>query len=256
MKDLEIKSLAKEYHLGHLNILDIKKFIKTPSEETGSYETTRGAFIFPIDGRASVYFDEEKFAAQRGIMIHGCPGKKISFDILGSGPFTYINIYYNCVNEQKLFSTEVDINRIIEPLEQLLILEENHSTQAKRKVLLSKVLHELFIDYAVDERMDKRRSVEQAIEYMKKNYQNIITLQDLSSHVHMTSSQFSYLFFKYMGIRPIDYLIDYRIELAIDLLEKDGKNIREAAEQVGYADPLYFSRIFKKRTGYSPSTLK
>ena len=59
-----------------------------------------------------------------------------------------------------------------------------------------------------------------------------------------------------MGIRPINYLIQYRLEQAIELLKDGDYTVQEVSSLVGYSDPLYFSRIFKKHVGYSPSQVK
>ena len=62
------------------------------------------------------------------------------------------------------------------------------------------------------------------------------------------------IFKKQYGIAPVAYVTRERIRLAKDfLLRIEGIHIAEVAEQVGYRDPLYFSRLFKKHTGLSPS---
>ena len=56
-----------------------------------------------------------------------------------------------------------------------------------------------------------------------------------------------------MEINFTDYLADIRIKHAIQLLEQNKLSVSELAEKCGYSDPLYFSRVFKKITGVSPS---
>ncbi|MBI4976975.1 MAG: AraC family transcriptional regulator [Spirochaetes bacterium] len=60
------------------------------------------------------------------------------------------------------------------------------------------------------------------------------------------------LFRKYTGMSPLQYLIDARIRTAADLLRTEAMSIREIARMTGFADPYYFSRMFKKITGHSP----
>ena len=55
-----------------------------------------------------------------------------------------------------------------------------------------------------------------------------------------------------MGIRPIDYIIQYRLKKSFEMLN-DGYKVREVALSVGYDDPYYFSRLFKKHFNFSPS---
>ena len=56
-----------------------------------------------------------------------------------------------------------------------------------------------------------------------------------------------------MGISPAQYILSLRIMNAQNLLERGVYNIREVAEVVGYENPLYFSRVFKKEVGMSPT---
>ena len=55
---------------------------------------------------------------------------------------------------------------------------------------------------------------------------------------------------------PLNYLTEYRIRLSKELLRREDYSIAKVAELVGFEDNLYFSRIFKKRTGYSPSAYR
>jgi YesN/AraC family two-component response regulator len=56
-------------------------------------------------------------------------------------------------------------------------------------------------------------------------------------------------------MRPIDYLIQYRLTVAYTLLNK-GLKVKDVSKKVGYNDEFYFSRLFKKKFGISPNKLK
>lgn len=60
-------------------------------------------------------------------------------------------------------------------------------------------------------------------------------------------------FNKYTGFRPIDYVFNYRMERSSDLLKAGNFSIHDIAVSVGYTNPLYFSRLFFKNFGVSPS---
>ena len=64
---------------------------------------------------------------------------------------------------------------------------------------------------------------------------------------------FSAMFAKNMQINFTDYLTEIRIKHAVEILEKNKLSVAELAEKCGYTDPLYFSKVFKKITGFSPS---
>ncbi len=60
-------------------------------------------------------------------------------------------------------------------------------------------------------------------------------------------------FKKHYGVSPIQYLINRRMEYAKHLLNTSGMSVKQIAYQCGFENEYYFSRIFKKLTGYSPS---
>lgn len=94
--------------------------------------------------------------------------------------------------------------------------------------------------------------IENAVEFMEKSYNKNLCLEDLADIAGMNKAHFSYTFNKIYHIRPIDYLIRLRLRKAVNLL-LSGVSVTETAINVGYRDPLYFSRLYKKYFGISPS---
>ena len=80
-------------------------------------------------------------------------------------------------------------------------------------------------------------------------------MERLAAQVNEKSARVSYLFYKYKQIRPIDYLINYRIKIATELLRSGAYTVTQTAHMVGYKDVCYFSRIYKKRMGFAPTRL-
>lgn len=72
----------------------------------------------------------------------------------------------------------------------------------------------------------------------------------------MSVSYFIRKFREYTQTTPAQYLLSLRISMAQSLLENTGQSISEIASSVGYENPLYFSRLFHKMTGVSPSTFR
>ena len=92
-----------------------------------------------------------------------------------------------------------------------------------------------------------------AKEYIDKHYNEEISLEDVSKAVNLSPQYFSRFFKQETGENFIDYLTQVRINKAIELLKDKNHSIKEVCFMIGYNDPNYFSRIFKKVTGYSPS---
>lgn len=94
--------------------------------------------------------------------------------------------------------------------------------------------------------------VTKALRYIHGHYTEELTLQKLADHVHISRNYFSVLFKRFSGQNFIDYVIELRVKKAMDLLEKTALKVYEVAEQSGFNDVKYFSKLFKKSTGYSP----
>ncbi|UNM89286.1 helix-turn-helix domain-containing protein [Vagococcus sp. CY52-2] len=90
------------------------------------------------------------------------------------------------------------------------------------------------------------------IDYIHTNYQNQLTLDKLADYLHLNKYYVSNLFKKETGMTFNNYLTDYRIEQAKVLLKESTDLLADISHQVGYSDPAYFSRIFKKKTNMSP----
>lgn len=91
-----------------------------------------------------------------------------------------------------------------------------------------------------------------ACEYLEKNYQENINLNKISNYVSLSKNYFCNIFKKETGITIWDYLIRIRMEEAKRMLLDTDQKTYEISERVGYDDPSYFGRLFKKYTGFTP----
>ncbi len=95
--------------------------------------------------------------------------------------------------------------------------------------------------------------IKEAMRYIRNEYMNNITLGDVAEHINLSRIYFSQLFKQKTGERYIDFLNKVRIEKSKEYLSfYDLKNY-EVAEKVGFQDSGYFSRMFKKVVGKTPS---
>lgn len=96
--------------------------------------------------------------------------------------------------------------------------------------------------------------VEEAVKYIEENYSDEeLSLNALASHVNVSPNHLSTIFSQQTGSTFIKYLTEYRIEKAKELLRCTGKRSSEISEEVGYKDPHYFSYMFKKSVGMTPT---
>ncbi len=96
--------------------------------------------------------------------------------------------------------------------------------------------------------------VNKANDIIDKRYADKLTLFDISKELGMSPQYFSKLYKEEMNINFIDKLTDVRINNAKKLFESGDYSVKEVCYMSGYSDPNYFSRLFKKHEGVSPST--
>ena len=100
------------------------------------------------------------------------------------------------------------------------------------------------------------RPVYMAVEYIHKNYQNDISLEDIAEYAQISSHYICSLFKKEIGMNVSKYVMEYRISRAKTLLMTTNMKSYEVAVETGFANESYFSRSFKKMTGFSPSDFR
>ncbi|AZN43072.1 AraC family transcriptional regulator [Paenibacillus albus] len=100
---------------------------------------------------------------------------------------------------------------------------------------------------------NSRTAVAHTRAYMDDHYGEEISIESLASMAGISPAYYMEIFKKIVGRSPIDYLTSVRINAARRLLDNTGAPARQVAESVGYKDPFYFSRQFKRVTGVSPS---
>lgn len=95
--------------------------------------------------------------------------------------------------------------------------------------------------------------IDKAVSYFSEHYSEQINIDEYAEKRHVSTSWFIRNFKLYTGFTPMQYILSKRIYNAEILLQNTQYNITEIAQIIGYDNPLYFSRIFKKMKGISPS---
>lgn len=98
--------------------------------------------------------------------------------------------------------------------------------------------------------------VEKARSYIDKNYLKTISTDLMVAEAGVSASYLSHIFHKELGQTITEYIENCRLKHACDLLRQTDYTIKEISSSSGYDDQNYFSRIFKKRLGISPSKYK
>ena len=145
-------------------------------------------------------------------------------DPLGPDPFTVIQSMLNRENFSRwLFQTALKINNAL----------------SRER------------DYAA------RQVIEKAKQYIMDNYQDPgLSVEQICRYLHMSPAYFSTMFKKATGQTYIAYLTEVRLNKAVELLNMTDEKTYVIASQVGYQEQNYFSYVFKKRFGVSPTKFR
>ena len=124
--------------------------------------------------------------------------------------------------------------------------------------LLSLMLRQIFIKlnrYVAEKESSSviRDEIERAAHYFNENYSSRINIDEYAASRHMSACWFIRSFRQVLKVTPMQYILSLRMANAVSLLETEGYNISEIAEAVGYDNPLYFSRLFHRHMGVSPT---
>ncbi|MFB9135656.1 arabinose operon transcriptional regulator AraC [Vibrio sp. AK197] len=92
----------------------------------------------------------------------------------------------------------------------------------------------------------------EAMNYMTQNLNQDFTLEDIADHTCLSSSRLGHLFRDEMKMTITQWRDDQRISRAKQLLVTTNYSVNHIGRIVGYTDPLYFSRVFKRKAGLSP----
>ena len=160
-------------------------------------------------------------------------------------------------NRQVIFTNNEQAERISEIISELILKYQNNSTATKA---LSVECYRLLLEFVEGIYTDDFQNDPLYIKYVnpvlrkiQENYSMKITVQELSDEVYVTPQYLSRLFKRFLGCTVYEYLTNYRISKAKELLRTRPKmQIQLISQQVGFEEPSHFIAMFKKYTGMTP----
>lgn len=101
-----------------------------------------------------------------------------------------------------------------------------------------------------------RAEIQGALDYIHAHFHQPISVTDVCQHLNISPNYFSHLFKTQTGSNFSDYVSHYRMQAAKNLLKETTLQVQEISERVGIADYKYFTRLFRRSTGQTPSTFR
>lgn len=154
--------------------------------------------------------------------------------------YTGISLEYERIFKQMIFELQRCQSGYEEMLTLLLrqLLIRIYRQRSKQNVLKNE-----YLDF----------EMELAAQYFNEHYNSELSVEAYAASRGMSVSWFIRNFKEYTNTTPLQYIVSIRVKNAQTLLETTTYSITEIGRIVGYDNPLYFSRIFHKQTGFAPS---
>ena len=225
--------------------------------------------LYVASGKAHFFFNDEEQIVSAGHMVLYLPRQEQHYDYYGKDKPEVYWVHFtgsNVRNILKHFDIPMDGNVFYSGAPsayQQLFKEMIHELQSCRvgyQELLEMYLRQIFL-VIQRTRMEQKPTVnsyiqeemEHAMRHFQEHYNEAIVIEDYAQSRGMSVSWFLRNFKQATNTSPMQYVLNLRISNAVSLLESTDYNVTEIGAIVGYDNPLYFSRIFKKQKGVSPS---
>ena len=150
-----------------------------------------------------------------------------------------------------------EVDKVVPELNSMEIIMSNIKSMEQLREQVRKIVTTA-LAYRDDQPKGQYKAlIHQANEFIEQHYADPdLSLNEMAALVNLSASHFSVVFSQETGHTFKEYLTDIRIRKAKELLRMTGLRSADIADRVGYNDPHYFSSVFKKHTGLSPSEFR
>ena len=247
-----------------IKIIDNLSIISSFRAQSSTYRKIENrkshAFIFKINGVTEYNFPNNKITLKENTVLFLPKGASYEYSTLESGLYVSINFQADIEEQAPCVYSLDDFYGKAFIFESFTEFWKFGSLPDKYKCI--SVFYD-FLSYLARlehlSSLDKNKHyiIEPAIDYLKSHlFDCHLKIDNLHRLCCVSDTYFRKLFISRFGVTPQEYVIGKRISHAMSILESgDYDSIAEVGELVGYKDPLYFSKAFKKIYGFSPSNI-
>lgn len=245
----------------------------TPGHSWGPAVKDHYKIHYVHSGKGIFKIGEETYTIKAGQCFLICPDIVSYYEADKEDPWTYYWVAFNGLNvhsyldragltpEYPVASCSND-DIIIDCFSRMF---EGSKTSASGDLRLLSSLYE-FLSIIIDEFAGKTYAdkstkkdnfyITKAIEWFEINYSSSVSISEIANYIGLNRKYFSRLFKESVGMSPQNFLINFRLNKACDLMKNSYLSIGEISRSVGYEDQLLFSRTFKKFKGVSPNQFR
>ncbi|MBW4080657.1 AraC family transcriptional regulator [Paenibacillus sp. S150] len=259
-----------------LKIMDVRRLELAPGGQPHLIRLPENTLLYTIQGRARLLRAGEEHILEQGYAYHAGKGAVLTFTDISASLSCY-GIQYRAALPLPCSRELLDLLELERPFERQYGFAAIHAAplsaalsrmeqEWRRPGALAKLqVKSLFYQFMCElmGQLQRRRlepaspdMAVQAARYIAENYTEPITADTIAALFKCSPRTLQRLFKKRLGLGPIDYLQQVRMDKAKALLSRTDAGLKEISEAAGYADSYYFSRLFKRCTGVSPSTYR
>jgi AraC-like DNA-binding protein len=252
-------------------ILDVSR-IEVVRSRTFANSRDEACFFYVFDGRGRLELDDVACALTAGSAVQIPRGRRAALRSTAGSPlrcytvrFAYILIEWEgtgaVLRESDggmpfdLITQVPNPSSFLEEMKQLHFewTRKQSGSCGKAKLAFMSLLHGLSEQQHIS-RMEQttKRAILECARYIEQHYRETLERNALARKFSISSSYFSVLFKKYVGCSPVQYITRVRIAKAMELLKDSSLPVSAVALEVGYNDPLYFTRVFSRQVGLTP----
>lgn len=230
-----------------------------PGHFIGPKHRNHDGLVFYLEGEAIYRFEDYALRVMPGTFFFLAKGSRYTIDIQQKSKYICVDFHFtksplvrkSCVFQPIPPSVREDF---------IALLHEWNQNRPRRIPYCLGTIYKLYaqaITAENDQDGRKEHLFLQASSYFLKHYPDSnLSVQETAAHVGISEVHLRRIFQEIAHVTPIRYLINIRLEQAKILLQSSNYSVFEIALAVGFSDQYYFSRMFKKITGQSPSAYK
>lgn len=233
--------------------------------ENMSYEKEYTMVII-LEGETEYTINGQKYLFKKDDLIIFSPKLLRSGKTMPDHPWSFITIRFNMnLNEHAhhFFNKPLMIRNNVSASYRKLFTEvyrtwisKDPLFKVKCSMLITEIIYKLILSDLPYQNIPNIEKIKKTRLIIQENFRFNISIEELAKSIGMSVSYFRRLFHKVYGYSPMQYIMNLRIEYARDLLLSGEVNVTEAARLSGFDDIYYFSRLFKEKTGTSPSRIQ